>query len=421
VSAFPLSTDVYNAILASGQLDTRVVSALTVLRDAVPANPGNLDYFTTAVVLTPHASVFGTDVQKPIPDETGGFNSLVNQYKNLVTANAGSVTSRPGSAIAPLTFDFPNLTTAESGQVRNGHVTINLVNIESQINGPIGTSTHLDASPNPVEPSGIVTLGAVVSGNGLVHPTPPEPSVEASQSELLYQVTFFEGADQLGAAQIDVNGRASIDVSGLSPGRHSIRAHYDGDPNFAPSDSNTVVVVVGNLNGPRVDHVDRFGIHMQPTSLLIVFDEALEAASATTLSNYRIVARGRDGKFGTRDDIAIKLKSAVYDATAHAVTLSPARRLPLSRKFRLTVRGTIADELGTPLDGKGNGTNGSDYVTTISRDNLVILASAHKHAAKHPGAAPNPTHAASDTNHSPAPPHARAGALRLHRSRSMTK
>ena len=72
----------------------------------------------------------------------------------------------------------------------------------------------------------------------------------------------------------------------------------------------------------------------------------------------------------------IKIVSATYNDVDHTVTLHPVRRLPLSSRFRLTVGGSgpkgITDRSETLLDGRATGQPGSDYVTTISRSNLVF-------------------------------------------------
>ena len=135
-------------------------------------------------------------------------------------------------------------------------------------------------------------------------------------------------------------------------------------------------MLVGNLDGPSLTDVSRYGYHMHPTTLVVTFSAALDPARAQDLSNYRLALRGPDGKFGTRDDILIKILSARYNDVDHTVTLHPARLLPLSEPLpahsaRKRSEG-IADKSETLLDGKSTGQPGSDYVTTISRSNFVF-------------------------------------------------
>ena len=240
----------------------------------------------------------------------------------------------------------------------------------------------------PAAPGQDVTLVATVAANGVVHPTPPGSTgpVSSPQSTTPFQVTFWEGNQQIGAGQIDASGKASIVTNSLASGHHVITAHYGGDPNFTPSDSNTIDVFVGSLDGPLPVNVSRYGYHMHPTSIVVTFSTALDPARAEDLSNYHLVGRGPDGKYGTRDDVYIKIVSAQYNDADHTVTLRPARLIPLSSRLRLTVRGSgakgVADTSETLLDGKSTGQPGSNYVTTVSRANFVYTKYAKLRAAK---------------------------------------
>ncbi|MEO6809398.1 MAG: SdrD B-like domain-containing protein [Isosphaeraceae bacterium] len=83
-----------------------------------------------------------------------------------------------------------------------------------------------------------------------------------------------------------------------------------------------------------------FGIHAQPTTIALAFSDALDPAQATNLANYQLVSPGRDGKFGTRDDRTIPIRSATYDPATQTVILAPTARLQLGHFFQLTVIGT---------------------------------------------------------------------------------
>jgi IPT/TIG domain len=114
--------------------------------------------------------------------------------------------------------------------------------------------------------------------------------------------------------------------------------------------------------------VSRFGFHMHPTSLVIQFDGALDAASAQNVRGYTIIGPG-----GRKVAIA----SAIYDANTRSVTLSPASRLNVHYAYHLIVHGTgsdaIKDEVGDAIDGANDGTAGTDYQTKITAADLVIL------------------------------------------------
>jgi hypothetical protein len=118
-----------------------------------------------------------------------------------------------------------------------------------------------------------------------------------------------------------------------------------------------------------VTGVKRFGLHAQPTTLVLKFDEQLEPGRAQNVSNYEIVALG-----GSRGSVHIK--SAVYDAARRTVTLRPVHRLNLHNRFRLTVVGSgprgITDTSGDLLGGQGNGDPGSNFVTILTAADLVL-------------------------------------------------
>jgi RHS repeat-associated protein len=50
-------------------------------------------------------------------------------------------------------------------------------------------------------------------------------------------ITFLDGDEALGHVEVDLNGRASLDVATLDAGTHHLVARYDGASSFAPSES----------------------------------------------------------------------------------------------------------------------------------------------------------------------------------------
>jgi hypothetical protein len=141
----------------------------------------------------------------------------------------------------------------------------------------------------------------------------------------------------------------------------------------SPSPGSQFVYIV---SGPQVSYVVRYGYHNQPTYLVINFAGGLDTTSAERASNYTITAP--NGK-------RIRVRSAVYNISTASVTLALAQRLNLPKTYRLTINGIPTSGLKNPqgiyLDGAGNGSSGTDYVTTITRANLAGSA------AQRPGAA----------------------------------
>jgi parallel beta-helix repeat protein len=172
-------------------------------------------------------------------------------------------------------------------------------------------------------------------------------------------------------------GQASFTITTLTVGKHSISATYEGDTTFAQSAVASPFIQTVNPAGaagipvssvpPTVMSVKRFGIHMQPTMLVVTFSEALDPAHAQDLSNYQIVNPA--GK-------TIAIGSASYDAATDTVTLRPRKRINLHETYQLKVFGSevggVADARGTLLDGESNGSPGSDYTTKLTWRNVVF-------------------------------------------------
>ncbi len=92
------------------------------------------------------------------------------------------------------------------------------------------SSTALSVAPGQATAGDAVTLTATVSG------------YQASGV-----VTFFDGNTRLGSASIG-NGTASLVVSGLAEGAHSLNARYAGDANNVGSDSASVALSVATAS-----------------------------------------------------------------------------------------------------------------------------------------------------------------------------
>src|SRR5262249_29116102 len=144
-----------------------------------------------------------------------------------------------------------------------------------------------------------------------------------------------------------VNGidQATVSIASLAQGEHTINASYSGDSSFAASSVahplvetvnavtapavgtpavGTPAVGTPTVDGPGVEVVQGWGIPSRPTVLLMTSTEALAPTSAVKLSNYRITdPAGR----------SVRIKSAVYDARTHSVTLLPAERINLHHTY----------------------------------------------------------------------------------------
>ncbi len=79
------------------------------------------------------------------------------------------------------------------------------------------------------------------------------------------------------------------------------------------------------------------------------------------LAAYQLLA-GKPGKHVTKFSRTLRIKSAVYDSTAHTIMLMPAGRLALNQPLQLRVSSALlTDTAGQPLDG------GENYVFTFGK------------------------------------------------------
>lgn len=117
---------------------------------------------------------------------------------------------------------------------------------------------------------------------------------------------------------------------------------------------------------PQVLHVYRLGIHHQATSFVVQFSGALDPVTASNPANYQLVPISRAGKVFGRP---IPIASAAYDATTHAVTLTPhPDHLNIHQHEQLTITG-VKDPAGALIDGNADGQPGGAFVTVITKDN----------------------------------------------------
>ncbi len=169
-----------------------------------------------------------------------------------------------------------------------------------------------------------------------------------------------------------------------TPGTYSFTVTAT-DASGASVSQSLTIVVAQTVAPPVVQDLQRFGFHDQPTTFVLTFSTALEQATAEDVANY--VLKRIDGQhLGP----AIPIQSAVYDATAHTVTLYPTHRVYLFARYHLLVNGStptgVTGDTGLLLDGKGNGQPGSDFVTTFGKE---ILAGPN---SKDPPAKHSPLH-----------------------------
>ena len=146
-----------------------------------------------------------------------------------------------------------------------------------------------------------------------------------------------------------------------------------GNPGTGSQSIDFVVQAPVVDTGPQIVGFQRFGVHNQPTLLVLTFDRQLDPASAGNPNNYLIYGPGRP--IGGPKNVLLPILSGVYDSANKTVTLVMARPLYLYGQYRIVVLGTgphpITDLNGVALDGESNGVPGSNFATLFGREILA--------------------------------------------------
>ena len=114
-----------------------------------------------------------------------------------------------------------------------------------------------------------------------------------------------------------------------------------------------------------ITNIQRFGLHNEPTEIVITFNEALDAATAENPANYRL--------FNTVNFVptgqAVAYRAIVYNVAAHTVTLIPKAPINVHDQYLLTVGGveTVCDN--HTVQGT-TGVEGTPYKVTVNRSIL---------------------------------------------------
>jgi hypothetical protein len=200
-------------------------------------------------------------------------------------------------------------------------------------------------------------------------------------------ISWGDGHSSAGRVISDGNGGFLVQGTNnySSPGTFPVQVTITDIGGSSTEVSGTALVAslpaAGSGDGPRLLAVRRYGFHMHPTVLDLVFNEPLDPASVRDPRDYRIIAPERVTGSNRRVEQVVRVNSVTYDPGSLTVTLYPRRLLDFHYPFRLTVRGAaphgVRDVLGRLFDGAGSGRPGSNETTIVTRRNLVVDLSSH--------------------------------------------
>ncbi len=137
--------------------------------------------------------------------------------------------------------------TSQNGVVRPQglHCDIGAVEMSAQT---VSTTT-LTSTPNPSVVDQLVVFVATVSGSDSTQTASTMLGASVSAVECTGTVTFLEGATTLGTEQLNESGIATLILTTLTAGTHSVTAQYEGDQVCNSSTSTAITQNVNSASG----------------------------------------------------------------------------------------------------------------------------------------------------------------------------
>src|SRR5690606_32535016 len=110
------------------------------------------------------------------------------------------------------------------------------------------------------------------------------------------RVTFREGADALGTADLDESGVATLTLDDLAVGSHWITASYEGDDDYAPATGDSLEQVVEQAETTTTlassTHPSVVGSEVTFTATVSVVEPGAGAPTGTVVFRYGDVELG---------------------------------------------------------------------------------------------------------------------------------
>jgi Bacterial Ig-like domain (group 3) len=209
-------------------------SSATLTQNVTSASTSTSTITTTVTLIsTPNPSTFGQPVTFAATVKgSGGTPAGAVALTDGATALGTASLDNNGQA----TFVTSTLTVGSHAIAANYRGDPNLPGSSTTLTQTVnpkrtGTTTELKASKNPTRSGESVTFVVSVTPNG-------------SSGLPTGTVTFLDGSTALGAGSLDKSGRIALATSKLAVGRHPIVANYNGDADFAGSQSNALTLTV---------------------------------------------------------------------------------------------------------------------------------------------------------------------------------
>ncbi len=248
---------------------------------------------------------------------TGSGVARAGQYQNFVTTTAaGNLSTTPVTAgsVGHYFAEAPAISVVKE---TNGQIAPTGPGPVATVGTPV-TFTYLVTNPGRFPLSNVILSDDGGTPNNLANSFRPT----------------FVGGDTNGNGLLDP-GETFIYTATqqlASSGQYTNLATVVGlNPSGVPIAAQTL----GNAFGvcPMVVAVQRKGVHLQPTQVVVTFNGPLNPTEAANPANFRLFAIGKSGRFDVQDRVV----SAVYDPATSSVTLTAAHRLNVHHLSKIEV------------------------------------------------------------------------------------
>ncbi|QEH37901.1 CotH protein [Aquisphaera giovannonii] len=350
-------TDSFRYRASDGASQSAVVTvSLTVRPVDDPPLLGAIAVQTVVEGSTLHFTATARDVDTP----AGGLTfSLADGHPAGMTIDpkTGVITWKADRGPQALDVGVDVRDDAAPGVVSHGDVTIKVLNVAPTV----------DAGPD-----GQAEAGSPFAASGSFD----DPGTESWSATVDY-------GDGTPAASLPLDADKSFRLSHVyaAAGSYTVTVGI-GDGTATGVDSLVVTVSPPpDRTPPVLVAVSSTSSKKAVTGLALAFSEPIAGGTATNVDAYRLVQAGRDRKFGTKDDVVVRLRSATLDGSGTHVILAARKKLQANRKYQLQVSGSgataLTDAAGNALDGDGDALAGGDAVRrfTVARDRTVRPAS----------------------------------------------
>ncbi len=240
------STELGNGTLNASAQATFTTSSLDVAGHSITAVYGGDSNFASS---TSSALDDSVDQDSSNTVESLSDNTVVFGETDTITATVTAVAPGAGTPTGTVTFSDGSTTLGTSTLDASGVATFNSSNftigtnsITAAYNGDSNFLTRTSsASPLTVDQDSTTsTLSSSVNPSVLNQGTVITATVTANSpgsGTPTGTATFFDGGAELGSGSLNSSGEATLSVSGLALGSHSITVSYSGDGNFTSSTS----------------------------------------------------------------------------------------------------------------------------------------------------------------------------------------